>query len=493
MSQENKIDELFRDTLGDKGMEYAPEHWEQMETLLPKQKKPATKRKLGLLALALLFLSSIVYFGLHTKTETLGNSSPVPSETANTTEPTLSNSSSKTTTTQTADIQSTPIQVESEMQGQENEVPAMVSAEKKTATSNASKQKVTQAQVIPSQNIDEEGETSPEEPIDIKPSDQPLAAVNQTNPSIQPIDNEQEQGRDIEDQNREPYSMLTVNPIHNIPFSLNYELDFNFMQSVISAANYGKKAKVVTGRRRSMYTWSVMPYMNLGMVNHRQDAAVSSWKKNTEASKNYMEYGANARFQKGRFGFVFGLALQNWTERTNYTQDEHQYTFSYSYKLIDRNYEQRADGSYVGLIKKVTDTTSHKVTTSVVCADCPVTFSYVAIPLAFHYQLSRGRFTGFAEAGMNFAFLNKVSGVYSIETMNENGQTSLRFKNADKVYFNPMVLRSNLTLGGKYRFHPFFSLNAQVNYQRSLNSMMTRYRQETDFYGFGLGLEFLIH
>ncbi len=491
MSRENNIDELFRDALGDKGMEYAPEHWEQMESLLPKQKKPATKRKLGLLTLALLFLSSIAYFGLHTEIETLGDSSPIPSQTANTSEPLASNSSSNTYTTQTAGLQSIPSQVEPETQGQENEVPAKVNAEKKTSTSKARKQEAMHRQVVPSQDMEVESEILPEEPIAIKPSEQPNAAVIQTNPSIQPIDNEQ--GISIEKHHEVPYSSVTFNAVQNIPLRFNFDLKIDFIEDAINAANYGKPGSVVTGRRRSMYNWSIMPYMNLGMVNHRQDAEVSNWKAKTERSKNYVDYGANARFQKGRFGLVFGLAMQNWTERTNYTQEEHHYTFDYHYELVERDFEQRADGSYAGLIQKVTDTTSHTVTNSVVCADCPVSFSYITIPVAFHYELGKGRFTGYAQVGLNFSFLNKASGVYSVETLNENGQTSLRFANANNAYFNPMVLRSNVTLGCKYRFHPFISLNAQVNYQRSLNSMMTRYRQESDFYGFGLGLEFLIH
>lgn len=495
MSQENKLDALFRDALGDKGMEYAPEHWEQMETLLPKQKKPAAKRKLGLIALALLFLSSIAYFGLHNETETLGDMSPIPSLTAETnnsesTFPTATKNTSPATPSLAVQTEGSQTNQVTTDQAKKNPNSGLESASKLSL--GAIKEKVKQS---PSPEPIERQNDIQIEPdaIENGPSILEVPVTKKSEEDTSPASNEPELTKELPSlkQDFTPYPRKSITAIQSMtkPW-INSCNDF----WVPNESEKGSRLNPSEAtRRRRVYHWTITPYMNFGMIKQRQGLAVSNWKANTESTKNYFEYGANARYQKGRYGVVFGLAMQNWKEKTNYIKEEHEYTFSYSYKLIERNYQQRADGSYVGLIKKVTDTTSHTVTSSEVCADCPVSFSYITVPVAFHYDMGRGKLTGYAEAGMNFSFLNKASGVYSVETMNEYGQTNLRFANADKTYFNPMVMRSNLTLGANYRFRPDISLNVQANYQRSLNSMMTRYRQETDFYGFGIGLEFLIH
>lgn len=206
-----------------------------------------------------------------------------------------------------------------------------------------------------------------------------------------------------------------------------------------------------------------------------------------------MHYGINMRASKRGFSLSIGTGIRQWTERTHYTREIDHYTFDSSFRLINRNFIKRPDGTYAALVRKQIDTTSHTTTAEFICQDCPVTFRYITVPVAIHYEFGRGKWLGFTEAGMTFSFLSKSSGEYSVQWQNETGKTpGMRTDDLSGKDMSPMVMQAGLTAGISYRIHPFLSINGQFSYQRSMNSMMNLYRQESDFYGVGLGLEWKV-
>ncbi|HCS19654.1 MAG TPA: hypothetical protein DIW47_03675 [Bacteroidetes bacterium] len=244
-------------------------------------------------------------------------------------------------------------------------------------------------------------------------------------------------------------------------------------------------------RRLPSYTQLYLgSFFNYGWIKHRSDPDIKRWKTTNEKIQPYFHYGLNARVSRRGLSLLVGAGMRQWTERTNYSREIDHYTFDSTLKLVNRQFIQRPDGSYAALLRYEVDTTSHSTSSEVICQDCPVNFRYLTVPVALHYEFGRGKWLGFTEAGMTFSFLSEASGEYSVQWLDETGsKPGMQTDKLSGRYLSPLVVQAGLTAGILYRVHPFVSVTGRFSYQRSLNSMMTNYRHESDFFGVGVGLD----
>ncbi|MHB1279048.1 MAG: hypothetical protein ACYC1Q_11710 [Bacteroidia bacterium] len=467
MSRKNEIDELFRNALSDKGMNYAPEYWEQMEALIAKRRKKGLKRVAWLGAGVLLFVSVLflaIPWEMGNEERAFGRSGGA--------EPSVRVESGERTFGQSG-----------EAEGAENDNIA--------AKENGVRHTDRIRRSFFSEGGASRSTTDETEPGEIPANRSGERTFGQSG-GAEGAGSTVRVGGDDDLSGLEETPRRVEGSIPGIsPASLETLLSIpEIPTSPLKAQNLTKNS-----RRRPSYTQSYLgSYFNYGWVKHRNDASIHNWKNTNEHVQPYIHYGMNIRASKRGFSLSIGTGIRQWTERTRYTREIDQYTFDTSFRLINRNFIKRPDGTYAALVRTQIDTTSHTTSTEFICQDCPVTFRYITVPIAIHYEFGRGKWLGFTEAGMTFSFLSKSSGKYSMEWQQEFGKTpGMRTDRLSGKYLTPMVLQAGLTAGISYRIHPFLSINGHVSYQRSLNSMMNLYQQESDFYGIGVGLEWKLY
>lgn len=452
MSQKNEIDELFRRGLGDKGLDYTPEYWEQMEALIGKRKRRMVKRGIWLSAVLLLCVSGIF---LATR-EGKQNTAQVENQPSSYTH---TPDDKKTTPSASVHTHTGPVEKIAErkvltgQKGKGHKATYPVTPEKITPSSLP----YSQPKIGSAENKTPAVEKTPVNttPVEVKPVPHPLtsSSLHTHTPAllfIQPLVIK-----------RPEYTMKT-----NIPTALEND-----------------------SRRPPSFTqWYLGSFFNYGRVKHRtDDPAIRSWKAANEKTLPFSHYGLNTRIARGHLSLSLGAGIRQWTERTNYQREVHHYTFDTSLQLVTREFVQRPDGTYAALIRQKIDTTSHTTSNEVFCRDCPVEFRYVTIPVALQYEFARGRWSYFTGAGLTFSMLSKGSGEYSVQW--DRKTPGMRTGNAPGTSFSKMVVQAGLTLGFKFRLLPSLSVGGHFDYQGSVSSMMQQYRQQTDFYGVGLGLE----
>src|SRR5690606_40961319 len=109
------------------------------------------------------------------------------------------------------------------------------------------------------------------------------------------------------------------------------------------------------------------------------------------------------------------------------------------FRLVSRNFTQRPDGTYAALVQKQIDTTSHTVSDTIDCPDCKVQFQYLSLPLALRYEIDRGSWSYFSEAGLTFSFLNKSQGTYS--TSRASDGEGMQTERLEKRHFSPTLIQ----------------------------------------------------
>lgn len=474
MSQKNQIDELFRQGLGNKGLDYSPKHWEQMDALIKQRKNGRLKRGMWISA-ALLFFISLVFILNHTGKEGLKSEKEKVSETQKSA-PIIQNGTEQPLGTKNPDA---PLTEEEPI---ENAPKPITHATTRKGIVSSEKPPIGPKEVLHDQETEFQGPLKDRGSIiQDKNIDGAKYEFEEKDLAQNPLIERVQQPSLLFP------SIQSRNLVGSFSALLNKEA---FMQNrSIPIREKGRARRLPSYRQ-----WYVETYFNYGRVKHRNDKAIEMWKASNEMLGSFSHYGINLRVAMRRFSLKTGLGIQQWVEYTNYTRLQDQYTFDTSFQLAAREYIQRPDGSYAALLSRKIDTLSHTTSVEKVCENCPVNFRYVTVPIALYYELGRGRWLGFVETGMTFSFLSKASGTYGVEWTAEQGKNAeMRLSPLNESHFSKVLMHGNLMLGMKYRVHPFVSLGCRFSYQRSLQSMMTLYRQEPDFYGFGFGVEWMFH
>ena len=475
MSRKDQIDELFRRELGDKGMAFAPEYWEQMEDLIAKRRRKLVKRGLWFSMGMILLISAISVLTQEYGEPLAGGEEHEAWGMEHGAQPSLLNEGAKETDNaaasadegmvldgvegkgSTMDRREVPELSPTEVSAKSGQNPQVRHTERSRSTTD--QPAPTKEVMVTGSEVRTFGQSEEREGKPILNSQQPIPNPQYLIPDLQPAS---------------LGSMLNLPLFPTTPFKI--------------------KEKTKNAKRLPAYTqWYLGSYFNYGSVKHRYDPAIRSWKSSNEKILPYSHYGVNARVSRRGASLIVGVGMRQWTERTNYTREVDHYTFDSTLKLVNRQFIQRPDGSYAALLRYEIDTTSHTTETETICKDCPVNFRYLTVPVAVHYEYGSGKWLAYTEAGMTFSFLSRGSGEYSVQWQNTPGKTpAMRTEVPNATYFSKAVVQAGLTLGLKYRIHPFVTVTSHVNYQRSLNSMMQLYRQESDFYGVGVGVEWKV-
>lgn len=440
MSRKNQIDELFRHGLGQKGMEFHPEYWEQMEGLIDAKKKKSLP-KLFWLIIPVIIIAPLLYFTLGNSPGQLTDNAPVKS------------------------VSQVPVK----------DAPQTAPATKASIAraKNVHKEQIEASSTLPSSS-------------EISPSSSPIAKSSPNPPSFTPIEKVEETPIVSEIQEIE-------NPTFSSPLDPLSVSSKTFAIYPPSAPKGPSKPldqeSIKKAYRPSPLHLYISPYIQYVLLNPRYESEIDNWKRNYEKVNNAKEYGLQLRLDYQRFSLLGGLGFKQWSEQTNYVSQLDHYTYDTSFRLIQRNYQQRPDGSYIALLEAQYDTASHYTTDTVSNPNARVDFRYITLPIQLQYTLGFGRFEYFAGAGLTFNILSSHQGQYSTAWKVESGKApEMMLNNPAKLFVNRSFIQMNMLLGMRYCLNRKLALEAQLNYQRGLSSIMKNYNQQMDAFGVKAGL-----
>ena len=548
MSRKNRLDELFRRGLSDKGMDFRPEYWEQMESLIQEEGKKRSLRKLWKWAIPVLILIPLLFL-IPLSWERNNSGDSAISQNSGETQKALPNDNTlpdkpnketphkknSTAAAGTDALSTDPDQkTDNASTVSEGVNPSTAGTDKPVTSPAADKGIVPAKESDPGHQL-QNPEPAPDAPHKNMTSD---PSGNTPEETFHPSSDAPETGKDQEetptafgDASNEVPTSSTQNPDSGTPTQNNTGVPVNPPGEASADPNTEPAepdqpvnkhdplttnsimAKPPTGislpadgvqkpahpeklkdtRRPPLFQWYLMPYVQYGSLIHRYEPRIREWKNAYEKTSSAMDYGLSLRLSRGSFSLLTGFGSRQWTEQTNYVSPYEHYTFDTTLKMVNREYIQRPDGSYFALVRKQIDTVSRYTTDTVYCPDCNVNFRYITVPVSFQYAFRYRRWSCFASAGINFSFLSGVSGAYSVEWQDEAGKTpGMRTQDAPGLFLNKVWMQADLGLGVRYYFRHNVSLSGQVVYQRGLNSLMRNYDQQADIFGGRFGIEMWI-
>ncbi len=165
-----------------------------------------------------------------------------------------------------------------------------------------------------------------------------------------------------------------------------------------------------------------------------------------------------------------GADFLTLNEKTNYVTQNDVWTFDTSIVLVEEYYDQTPSGNRVDLYRRDIDS-NVTFNSSIDCPNCPVSFSYVNVPIDIGYSFGKNRLTLLVSAGANLAFLYKTTGTYFTTTSGvESLSTSKNLTN--------VLAQFTGSIGPSYRLNQHFNL--QLVYRKTLlsTSMMKAYKHK---------------
>ncbi len=203
--------------------------------------------------------------------------------------------------------------------------------------------------------------------------------------------------------------------------------------------------------------------------------------------------GLQLRLEYKNWSVLSGIGQTNLYEQTNFVTSETTWDYTTSYRLIQDEYTETPRGKKVSLIKKENDSVG-TTTNRIDCPNCETKISYINVPLAVHYELTRNRIVGFGQVGINMAILQKTTGLYAVDLVQKattDEAEMLVLPLEDNLYYlNPILWQTQANVGLKYRITNQWNIWGNYGVARSVNSITTKYGQRALLQQFGLGFEY---
>lgn len=465
-----RIDDIFKKGLDNKGLDYSEAHWNEMETLLDKNKKGGffyhyKWALMGLVLLASVALTYSVIENLENRPlAQMDTSSEAPKELE--AAPNLNGTETPTITIETRNTPK-PIALAKPMVIENN---TETKAVKLKSYKEGLKNKTLSTNSTPiSRN------TSMKESEVLNYSKMP-DLLKKERTKILDLQSRKEaikfKEKGAQEEWKVPMQILLARPSF-LPLNIEKEQAFLLDQNV-----QFKGLKLPWAHYLSVYT-----EYNMAQATSFQGSLET---KNTEeAFVNTMGYGIQWMAKKNQFAFKAGLGYHSIQQETNYSSTERKEYYDTSLQLIKRNYGMDGRGKWFGLIEETVDTTVVE-SSRVDCPDCKVQFQYVSVPLAAQYEAQWKSVTLFGEIGFKTSFLTNASGTYSkYSGMGLTRERLATSQDAQKVLFS-----TSLAAGLKVPLTYRTQLWASYGVSKNLNSRVKSYKQNDGFQSLQLGLEF---
>ena len=238
----------------------------------------------------------------------------------------------------------------------------------------------------------------------------------------------------------------------------------------------------------SRWSFYVSPY--LGMIQHKTVIKLNGLidennHKTNENELQSMGYGINISAQKNRWKFTTGFGMISLQQKTNYNITTTEKTYIYKKKLLNRNYTISPRGKPIALIGDVIVDSTFSTSQQDVCPDCIAKFDYWSVPLQLNYQtITRGRVSYFGGLGLNIDILKKAKGLYTASA----NDGILDVVDLDEKLVAKRLIRINGSIGVRYGLAKSWGLWSSYSYGYGMKSMLNSYDQipETNTIQFGV-------
>lgn len=472
-----KIDEIFKEGLDQKGLEYSDAQWANMENLLDESNKGAAiiSKKWYLLGLVLVLGSFATYFGLqkedlpHTA-QNMEKVHPKVKENALEVDKTVAIEKNDFNNTLAKPIKNNNNSSINSSNSQN--INISVSKNNNPFKNKPSFSKNSSPQII-----------AHNEPFNNKKE-----SVRFNIPNLEKInENELERVKQLQIENehtkQEKMELISsLNLERNIALAKPSLLENKWQSDLEKSLDFNL---VFNGFNNPKWTFHLSPYAENFRPNNISFSGNLESKNREESFQNTWGYGLQLAAKKKHFVFKAGLGYQSIHQTTNYESTRTDYTYDTALRLEKRNYETDGRGKWVALIKQDIDSTA-VISKQVECPNCAVRFQYLIIPLSMQYEARWKQFTIFGEVGTRASFLTGTSGVFSTygpaglstQNLSESGD-------AEKV-----VLAGTLQAGLKVPVAQRIQLWGSYGISKGINSRIQSYEQKDGFNMLRFGLEY---
>ena len=242
----------------------------------------------------------------------------------------------------------------------------------------------------------------------------------------------------------------------------------------------------------SRWSFYVSPYV--GMIQHKTVIKLNGLidennHKTNENELQSMGYGMNISAQKNRWKFTTGFGMISLQQKTNYNITTTEKTYIYKKKLLNRNYTISPRGKPIALIGDVIVDSTYSTSQQDVCPDCIAKFDYWSVPLQLNYQIiARGRVSYFGGLGLNFDILKKAKGLYTASA----NDGILDVVDLDEKLVAKRLIRINGSIGVRYGLAKSWGLWSSYSYGYGMKSMLNSYDQIPKTNTIQFGVEYKI-
>lgn len=242
----------------------------------------------------------------------------------------------------------------------------------------------------------------------------------------------------------------------------------------------------------SRWSFYVSPY--LGMIQHKTVIKLNGLidennHKTNENELQSMGYGMNISAQKNRWKFTTGFGMLSLQQKTNYNITTTEKTYIYKKKLLNRNYTISPRGKPIALIGDVIVDSTFSTSQQDVCPDCIAKFDYWSVPLQLNYQtITRGRVSYFGGLGLNIDILKKAKGLYTASA----NDGILDVVDLDEKLVAKRLIRINGSIGVRYGLAKSWGLWSSYSYGYGMKSMLNSYDQIPKTNTIQFGVEYKI-
>lgn len=250
--------------------------------------------------------------------------------------------------------------------------------------------------------------------------------------------------------------------------------------------------------KRRKYGLYLSPFA--GLVNYSK--SVNTPKFVTDDNDNFsksspqqsVNYGINVGVKKGKWMLSTGIGILELSERTFYTTQMDEYEYTTAPRITNAQYTTTPRGTRVALITETRIDSTLISTTVNECAGCEVQFNYVSVPLQVQYTAGRSRVRGFLEVGVVASFLQNANGVYAtLKDANSDlavvpSTQLVDLSTTDEV--SKILMQASAAVGAKLWLAPRWNVWSSYGYGFGLNSMLRSYEQNANLQNVRVGLEF---
>ncbi|MFT5725801.1 MAG: hypothetical protein ACI9JN_002930, partial [Bacteroidia bacterium] len=197
--------------------------------------------------------------------------------------------------------------------------------------------------------------------------------------------------------------------------------------------------------------WKFYVGLNGSYINYRPKLTDIGVTGRTRKSVPSFGYGIRLVAKRNRWSFTSGVGMLRLKEKTNYEVDHKAWRHDTSLLVIKAYYGYTPSGNRIDLVRKITDSTLIS-TPTVDCPNCPVSFSYIIIPVDVGYSFGKKRLKVIVTAGTNVAILYKAKGRYLTDKsrIEDLSQTKA---------LHPVLFQFNTSIG------PTYDLTSKLNLQ----------------------------